>query len=129
MTDKTSSPNIQQLEALICGGETIAGKGGWSNGMVKTAQRLYGDKAMAVDRVFMPEGTQFDSHAHHVTEILVCASGQLSIETAEEIHQLRPTDVLKISAGTVHSCQAVVDTWVIGILVADGISKAKGEVL
>jgi quercetin dioxygenase-like cupin family protein len=127
--DKSYGPNIQQLECLIHGGETIAGKGGWSNGMAKLAQVLYNDADMAIDRVTMPAGTIFKDHAHSLTEVLICVSGQLSVRTTDEHHQLRRADVLKISAGTVHSCEAVEDAAVIGILVAAESLKSQGPVL
>ena len=125
MPDIPYSPNIQQLEVLINGGS----QAGWSNGMKKMGDCLYNDKDMAVDRVFMPAGTLFTTHLHDLTEILVCVSGQIAIKTADENHQLRPADVIKISPKTLHSCEAIENSWMIGILIPAVSDKAQGVVL
>jgi quercetin dioxygenase-like cupin family protein len=113
MPDIPYSHNIQQLEVLITGNAAggIEYRGGTSG------HCLYNDKDAAVQRAEMPKGTLFDEHTHNVAEILVVASGQLSIAAGGEKRILNPADVIRILPGTLHSCEALEDTVVMGILV------------
>lgn len=90
---------------------------------------LWKEKAVAVQRAYLPKGHVFPKHVHSSTEFLVVYKGKLVVLKAEDGVSdedavakdivLGIGDCIRLSSHTIHSVEALEDTWVIGVVVPD----------
>ena len=86
-----------------------------------TGMRLFKDKGVAVQRAFMPDGARFVLHSHAETEtVIVYAGSLLVVQDGKDDLLLKPGAAHTFPPGVCHSCKAVGDTWMIGVLVPSG---------
>ena len=92
--------------------ETIAGE-------LITGICLYRDKDIAVQKAFMPKGTEIKKHRHeNELEILRVMSGKLQyFNGAKDGKILNAGDSIIINQNQRHSVIALEDTWVKGIII------------
>ena len=80
---------------------------------------LYNDGHVAIQRAYVGKGACFTSHVHPGSrEWLICYEGSIKVSIEGlPVKKLAPGDGVYINADTAHECEALEDSWLIGITI------------
>lgn len=82
-------------------------------------------RRIAMQRCHMTRGTIFPNHNHDVREWIFVESGMLVFFSKRGAERIRDGEWIHFPVGLAHSCEALQDTWLIGITMppAEGYPK------